>query len=256
VPAAILTRPAGRNEDLAQQLTAHGVTCSILPALTLTPTTGAAPLPQDFDLVLFVSRFAVQCYLKCLPALTWPAGVLAAGVGPGTMQSLRSVVPRRAMIFPGEDTQQDSEALWQTLRAARIKPGRVLIVRGNTGRNWLRQQWCNVGVAVQDFVAYRRSAARWSSAAGPQLCTAVRHAPCVLLVSSAEGAHAIDANLRRLSLTGLWGQCRILTLHPRIAECVGHLQHAAGILPGHQVTITKPDAQAVFAAMLALVQAT
>jgi len=257
VAVAILTRPAGRNEALAQQLAAHGVHGVALPALELTPTTGPAPSPQGFDLVVFVSGFAAQCYFQMLSDTVWPDGVLAAGVGPTTQQAIRAsgLVPHGATLCPSADTQQDSEALWQTLQTAQVHPKRVLIVRGNTGRDWLRQQWQRTGVDVQDFVAYQRRAALWSAAAGRKLRDAAAHRPCVLLVTSADGARAIDANLRRLELTYLWGQCRILALHPRIADCVEQLRQAAGIAAQRRVAITKPDAPTVLQAMLALVRA-
>jgi len=254
--AAVLTRPAGRNETLAQPLTAGGVHCVVLPALELTPITDPAPPPQDFDLILFVSGFAAQCYLRGLQGAPWPANVLAAGVGPGTLQEIRQSgrVPPRVTICPSANSQQDSEALWQTLQAAQVNPKRVLIVRGDTGRDWLRRQWQDMGADVQDFVAYHRRAALWPAAAAQTLREAAAHKPCVLLVTSADGARAIDANLRRLDLTCLWGQCRILTLHPRIADCVERLRQAAGMAAQGRIAITKPDAPSVLQAMLALVR--
>jgi len=249
-----LTRPAGRNAALARQLTAHGVHCVALPALELTPSTNPVPLPQGFDLILFVSGFAAQCYLQALPEPVWPAGVRAAGVGSATRQAIEDsgLVPHSATICPSADTQQDSEALWQTLQATGVRPQRVLIVRGDTGRDWLRAQWRSAGTQVQDFVAYQRRAVVWPTAAVRQLRAAAAHTSCVLLITSADGARAVDDNLRRLGLTDLWGRCRILTLHPRIAACVAQLQHAAGFAPGHPVVTTKPDAHTLSQSLLVL----
>jgi len=256
VATVVLTRPAGRNESLVRPLTAHGVRCVVLPALERTPTATPAPSPQDFDLILFVSGFAAQCYLQGLQAADWPDGVVAAGVGSSTLRAIREcgVVPPEAMVCPSDDTRQDSEALWQTLQAAQIRPRRVLIVRGDTGRDWLRRQWQSAGVQVQDVVAYHRRAAAWTHVQAQQLREAAAQTPCVLLVTSADSARAIDANLRRLALTALWGQCRILTLHPRIADCVGEIQRAAGVVAAHPVKVATPDARTVLQALLALVK--
>jgi len=251
---AVLTRPAGRNEALEQHLTTHGVHCVVLPALELTPTTDPAPSPKGFDLVVFVSGFAAQCYFQALPDTGWPDGVLAAGVGPATQQAIldSGLVPRSATLCPAAHTQQDSEALWQTLQTAQVLPQRVLIVRGNTGRNWLHTQWRRAGVQVRDFVAYQRRAAEWSAAAGQQLQETVARGPCILLITSADSARAVDDNLRRLGLIHLWGQCRILAPHPRVAAYVGQLQQAAGVSPGHPIKITKPDTHAMGQSLLAL----
>jgi len=249
----ILTRPAGRNDVLAQQLNAHGVPCLILPALALTPMTTPAPLPQGFDLIVFVSGFAAQCYFRAR-CEAWPVGVLAAGVGSATRQAILACgrVPHRAAICPPPASRQDSEALWQTLQAAGVRPRRVLIVRGDTGRDWLRQQWQAAGVDVQEFVAYRRSAAVWSPGQGRALA-ACAQSPCVLLVTSADSVRAIAQNLQRLQLTRVWGQCRILTVHARIAESVARIiQQALGVAAQHPVTITTPDAHAVLQSLLVL----
>jgi len=250
----VLTRPAGRNEALAQHLTAHGIHCVVLPALKLTPTKNPVPPPHDFDLVLFVSGFAAQCYLQSLQHTTWPRGVFAAGVGSGTRETIQrtGIVPPDATICPHEDSPQDSEALWQTLQAAQINPRRVLIVRGNTGRDWLRQQWQSTGAQVQEVIAYHREAAVWSDAQGQQLLDATAApTPCALLITSAGGARAVDKNLRRLGLIRLWETCRVLTLHPRIADCVRQLRQAAGIAVEQPIVMTKPDAQAILQSLLA-----
>jgi len=249
--AVILTRPAGRNAYLAQQLALHGVTSLSLPALVLTPTNHPAPLPQSFDLILFVSGFAVQTWLRSVGNIPWPAGLRVTGVGQGTLHALRGsgVVPENALIFPDPAGLQDSEALWRTLCGKRVHPRRVLIVRGDTGRDWLRQQWQQAGVVVQDFIAYRRRAAVWSVAQGERVAQlASRHSPCVLLVSSTDGARAIDDNVQRLGLTCLWQKAQIVTLHPRIAQCVVQWQGGAGTPP----VVTRPDAQAMLNTLLAL----
>jgi len=248
----ILTRPAGRNDVLAQQLDAHGVPCLTLPALALTPTTTPAPLPQGFDVIVFVSGFAAQCYFRSWRGV-WPAGVLAAGVGSATRQAILACgrVPESAAICPPPASRQDSEALWQTLQTAGVRARRVLIVRGDTGRGWLRQQWQDAGVDVQEFLAYRRCAATWSPAQDRALATCAQ-SPCVLLVTSVHSARAIAQHLQRLQLTRLWGQCRILTVHARIAECVARIQLALGVAAQHPAAITPPDAHAVLQALLAL----
>jgi len=250
----ILTRPRGFNQALVERLRAQQVRYMVLPALELMPTEDPAPLPQDFDLVFFSSRFAVQCYLNALGGAPWPDGVVAAGVGVGTMKSLQGIVPDHAMIYPPAHSLTDSEALWQTLQKAKVKPERVLMVRGDVGRDWLRRKWQSNGVDVQQFTAYHRSARIWSAKRERSLAWAATHTSCVLLVSSVDGAHAIDQNLRRLGFVHLWGHFRVLTVHPRITACVEQLMRTAGIHDRPQIVTTRTEEQTLFQSMLALVQ--
>jgi len=252
VATAVLTRPAGRNQALAQALQAQGVHCLDLPALSLTPTTKPMPAPQGFDLVFFASGFAAQCYLRAYPS-AWPAGVLAAGVGQGTLAAIHAsgVVSPQATLAPGADTAQDSEALWQTLQNAGVHAQRVLIVRGDSGRDWLRAQWQGTGAAVEETVAYHRTPCVWTPAQGQALQSATP--PCVLLVTSSDSAHAIDTNFFRLGFS--WERYRVLTVHARIAACVQDLQQAAGIDAPHQVAVCTPDTPAVVQALLMLARA-
>ena len=183
---AILTRPQGRNDALAARLERHGMGALVLPALQLIPgEVGAMPSPDGFDLVLFVSGYAAQCYFQAQAAAAWPAGTLAAAVGASTLQAIAhwGKVPATALFGPPDDSLQDSEALWQSLQDAGIRPQRVLIVRGSTGRDWLGQRLQQDGAQVTWLAAYRRDPAVWTASQGRALADAVRqHAASLLLM--------------------------------------------------------------------------
>lgn len=252
---AILTRPQGRNDALAARLERHGMGALVLPALQLIPgEVGAMPSPDGFDLVLFVSGYAAQCYFQAQAVAAWPAGTLAAAVGASTLQAIAhwGKVPAAALFGPPDDSLQDSEALWQSLQDAGIRPQRVLIVRGSTGRDWLGQRLQQDGAQVTWLATYRRDPAVWTASQGRALADAVRqHAASLLLVSSADSARAIDANLRRLALTDLWASMGVLAVHPRIAECVQALRRACGIADGPDILLARPDETALFQTMMA-----
>ncbi|WP_041709232.1 uroporphyrinogen-III synthase [Advenella kashmirensis] len=63
----ILTRPQGKNQGLQMRFEQAGLRVTTLPALTLQriAITGPVPDPAAFDLVFFVSGFAVDCFLIC-----------------------------------------------------------------------------------------------------------------------------------------------------------------------------------------------
>lgn len=251
----ILTRPQGRNDALAAQLAQHGAGTLVLPALQLLPNQAdTMPSPDGFDLVLFVSGYAAQCYFQAQAGQVWPAGTLATAVGASTLQAIAywGKVPETALFGPPDDSLQDSEALWQALHNAGIRPQRVLIVRGSTGRDWLGQRLQQDGAQVTWLAAYRRDAAIWTAAQGRALADAVRqHQSSLLLVTSADSARAIDANLRQLGLTELWASMGVLAVHPRIAECVQALRQACGIMDGPDILLARPDETALFQTMMA-----
>ena len=92
-----LTRPEGRNGSVPDQLKAQGMGVIELPALTLRPTPNAAPLPlpDQYDVIVFVSRYAAHRYLSLLaqkyPRMaTWPRHTVAATVGASSARALLS----------------------------------------------------------------------------------------------------------------------------------------------------------------------
>ncbi|WP_050849460.1 uroporphyrinogen-III synthase, partial [Bordetella pertussis] len=168
---AILTRPQGRNGALAQRLHDAGWQTLCLPALRiepLPPENGVVPLPRDYDLVVFVSGNAARLYLEQLRErgeLPWPAGAVAATVGPASARALLDSGQFGAdttVLHPAETAPtHDSEALWALLRARPALPRRALLVRGTQGRDWLADRLVAAGVEVSRHAVYRRRPAPW-----------------------------------------------------------------------------------------------
>ena len=157
---AVLTRPTGRNESLAQQLAQSGWQVQIAPALRIRtrvlPETEQPPIPGDFDVVVFVSAPAVTGYLAQLGGVChWPAHTLAACVGVATAHAIAQAFAADVrVISPDACSNQDSEALWTLLMKLADKPRRVLIVRGQDGRDWLAAQCAKEGITVTLHAAY------------------------------------------------------------------------------------------------------
>src|SRR5690625_4388095 len=89
MPATVvLTRPALRNQALAQQPGLEGARVLCLPALELTALVAdpaGLPAPAEYDLVVFVSSYAAQLFLDIYadgqPHPRWPAHALLGTVG-------------------------------------------------------------------------------------------------------------------------------------------------------------------------------
>ncbi|SOE49345.1 Uroporphyrinogen-III synthase [plant metagenome] len=223
---AVLTRPAGRNEALAERLRAQGWETLALPALRIVPLVPQPlPRPADYDVVVFVSGNAVRHYFSSLAQTpgtpVWPAATAAAVVGEASAAALRAV-PRwpagAVLLQPAEGASQDSEALWEVLRA-RPASRRVLIVRGTEGRDWLAEQLAGQGVQVDICAVYARQPETWSPGALARLHEAARDGQAAhWLITSAESLQAVTRQLEQAGLQAWFAACPGVTVHPRLAD--------------------------------------
>lgn len=258
-PIAVLTRPEGRNEPLARRLAGAGWQVLTLPALAIDPLPdeGHMPLPQEFGLVIFVSGNAASLYLERLagrmPGQSWPAGTLAATVGPASARVLRDsplwCADATVLHPPAGAESHDSETLWNLL-SRRPLPRRALLVRGTQGRDWLADRLTQAGVEVVRHALYRRRPADWSGQAERQLSQWASQAPAarpVWLLTSAEGISAVAEGLRVRGLLGWWGQCRFVVTHPRLVQHL--LAVAGGSVQTGMVKVSLPADEAIFEAL-------
>lgn len=258
---AVLTRPAGRNEALAGRLQDAGWSSCILPALEIHPLPIAAadlPRPSDYGMVVFVSGNAARQYLDQLARVdgpaAWPAGVIAATVGPASAQALRALASFGAnttVLHPGESApSHDSEALWRVLQDLPRLPARVLLVRGTQGRDWLGDKLEAQGVAVTRHAAYMRRPAQWDPG---QLAALRRWADAGIsatwLITSGEGADAARACLEAAGLSGWWERCGFVLTHPSLARRVP--QAGNGAAAPAMVKICLPNDESIFQAFVA-----
>jgi len=258
-PLAVLTRPAGRNEALAGKLSAAGWQVLALPALVLEPLSdaGPPPAPRDFDLVVFVSGNAARLYLDQIDLPDgWPAGTTAATVGITSAQALLEhpyFSGRGHVLHPPADApNHDSEALWQVLSRQGPLPRRVLLVRGETGRDWLADRLTEAGALVQRHALYRRQAVRWPQEAVRQLRRLAQDPaapPTVWLLTSTAGIDAVAAAARQAGLFDWWLRGRFVATHPRLSQHLLAVAQGAGQTP--MVKSCMPADEAIFEAITA-----
>ena len=221
MPRLIVTRPARQAEAWLRELAARGVDAVAVPLLEIVAGDAAAIAAAwaglaGKRLVVFVSANAVDAFFAARPAgAGWPAGVEAAAPGPGTAATLRAVgVDAALVVEPDADAAPvDSEALWQRLRGRDLAGAPVLIVRGDTGREWLGEQLAAAGAQVDHLAAYARRPARLSAAEQALVgAAAERPEDRVWLFSSAEAIDHLVA-----AFPGRWTAARAIATHPRIA---------------------------------------
>lgn len=258
---AILTRPSGRNEALAARLSGAGWLPCILPALEIQALPAPSqnfPRPADYDMVVFVSGNAARQYLdqwvQADGPSAWPAGVIAATVGPASAQALLAsdcFGANTTVLHPPESApSHDSEALWEVLRGLPRLPGRVLLVRGTQGRDWLGDKLEAHGSAVMRHAAYLRRPAAWDAG---QLARLRKWADAGVratwLITSGEGADAVRARLDEAGLGAWWEGCGFVLTHPSLARRVPPASHDAGT-PA-MVKICLPNDESIFHAFVA-----
>src|SRR5512139_787098 len=174
-------------------------------------------------MLVFVSPNAVTQFFARRPAAaSWPAGVLAAAPGPGTAQALQAQgVGTSDLEQPDADAPQfDAEALWARLQQRRWIGRRVVIVRGDGGRDWLADTLRAAGAVVDFVAAYRRALPVLDDVQSTLLSRALAepHAHLWLFSSSEAVGH-----LRALAPQADWSGAQALASHPRIAEAARSL---------------------------------
>lgn len=245
----VVTRPAQDAVRLIAALEGLGRTVVAMPVIAIEPIADASPLAatmadvERYRLVVFVSPNAIRQAIAHRAA-RWPSTVTVGVMGPGSVETLRSVgiaMPAHRVVSPQGSADAtadrgdrfDSEALFaaldETIDLTHDFDGRVLIVKGVGGRAWFTDRLRELGIAVDEVEAYRRvqpSADPVASASLERLFTSNRAA--VFVVTSSEGvdnlvsivvasltAHA-DRSIEAV-LAWLFGCC-ILAPHRRIAE--------------------------------------
>ncbi len=221
----VVTRPAAQAADWVVQLKRHAIDAVALPLIGIVPVADPAELHAAWQrlaqqrLLVFVSPNAAAQFFAQRPiGASWPAALLAGSPGPGTTRALVALgVPAEQVIEPAADAAQfDSESLWAQLRARDWCGANALIVRGDSGREWLAQVLREAGAAVENVAAYRRTAPEFDAVHAGLLRDAIERPDAHLWFFSS--SEAID-NLAAAPLAARaeWRAARAVATHPRIA---------------------------------------
>jgi uroporphyrinogen-III synthase len=218
----VVTRPAAQAAAWVERLRERGIAAEALPLIEIAAVDDRSPLVAEWRalanhrLVVFVSANAVEQFFAARPeGVAWPVDVVAAAPGPGTAAALLAAgCPTATIAQPPVDAAQfDSEALWQQLRGRDWRGTRVLVVRGDGGRDWLGDRLREAGAEVEALAAYRRVAPSFTAAARGRLDALVASEDVAWLFSSSEAI----ATLERAAGAGRWHAARAVATHPRIA---------------------------------------
>lgn len=156
----LVTRPEAQGQTLCDQIEAAGGRPTCMPALAID-----APAPEQqttlkqadlsgYTCAIFVSRNAVDYAVQLLPDLaTQLQSVNVAAVGSGTAAALAA---HDIGVDVCPDERQSAEGLLEMEPLLDVMDRRVAIVRGEGGRELLRDELIDRGANVDYYEVYRR----------------------------------------------------------------------------------------------------
>ena len=173
---------------------------------------------SDVDMVVLASPAAVAAVAHWVQE--WPEHITLATVGEGTARVIRAAwgddVP---VIFPKGDAEQSgSEARFDLLKHTQI-PRRVLIARGQTGREWLAEQLTQLGADVEKLAAYVRVPIELTTPQIEDLQKAIHGPSPIIYITSSDSVATLLHAIRPVPGAREWFlHGAAVTVHPRCAE--------------------------------------
>jgi uroporphyrinogen-III synthase len=204
----VITRPRELAERLAALLESRGARAIVFPTIEIQPLPAPPALASlaDCDLVVFISPSAVRAALQA--RAPWPPRA-AAAIGAGTRRELERAGVQQ-VLAPAAGA--DSEALLAMPELQRVHGKRVVIVRGQGGRELVAHSLTERGAKVEYAECYRRALPRGDASA--LLESWRRGALDAITLSSAQ---ALD-NLIAMGGAALIAALALFVPHERIAR--------------------------------------
>lgn len=156
----VVTRPAGQAAHFATALREAGALPVLFPVLEIRDIEDSAPLLDaairldGYDLAVFVSPNAIQKALDVILARrAWPAGLRVATIGKSSERELARYGIHDVISPP---LRFDSEALLELPELIDVAGRRVIVFRGDGGRELLGDTLKARGASVDYLTCYRR----------------------------------------------------------------------------------------------------
>ncbi|MDH3220517.1 MAG: uroporphyrinogen-III synthase [Gammaproteobacteria bacterium] len=226
------TRPARQQARLTMLLEAEGATVLSFPVIEIVAVE-ASPRPRriaeslaQYDIMIFVSRNAVDGAFASIDVAAVPAKMRFGVIGPSTREALTGHVADAGERLIASEPY-NSEALLGAEDLQRVDGKRILILRGQEGRNLLGDELAARGAAVDYCEVYRRELPRRDFDAFDRLVAAAF--PTLVILTSNEGMH----NLFELvdgTAAGRLRQIPWLLISERMRESAQKLGHNAAII--------------------------
>lgn len=214
----VITRPASEALRLAELVRAAGGNPVLFPAIEILDVVDPQPLNDiiarldEFDIAIFISPSAVAKAMKLITSRRFlPANLQCVTIGSGSLKALERFGVHDVIAPKG---RFDSEALLALPLFQNAVGKRVVVFRGDGGREFLGDTLTACGAHIEYATCYRRGKPRADPA--PLLAAWARNEIAALVFTSSEGLrnfHDIigDAGQSRLR------EAPVFVPHPRIA---------------------------------------
>ena len=220
----LVTRPAHQAQHLASLISQAGGTPILYPALEIVDLPDLQPLQnlidrlEDFDLAIFISPNAVNKAMNLIRARRkLPAQLAIAAIGKGSAKVLAQFGVAKVLA---PQQRFDSEALLELPELRDVAKQRIVIFRGDGGREWLGDELLRRGAQVEYAECYRRIKPQVDN--GKLLYLWARNELHAITVTSSEVLHNL------FDLVGKLGQqwlkkTPVFVPHERIAQTAREL---------------------------------
>lgn len=221
----VVTRPAHQAGELAAGIRAAGGNPVLFPVLEIREVEDQRPLLDliarldQFDLAIFISPNAVNMAMKLIgeqrKSQALPPGLKIATIGEGGVRELQKFGVNQ-VIAPTR--RFDSEALLALAELQQLTGKRVVIFRGEGGRELLGNTLIQRGATLEYAVCYRRSKPEVDAHAVAALLQAwTRNELHAITVTSSEGLRNLFSMLGESGQPWL-KQTPVFVPHERIAQ--------------------------------------
>lgn len=217
----LITRPAGKADNLLASLDEADIAYLYQPLITTAQVNLKAQDLQQLqqaDAVIFVSVSAVNCLQQQIEATALQAPLLA--VGQTTATALQRWLNREVAV-PDE---QRSEGLLQLPQLQQVAGKQLVVVRGNAGRELIKQSLTARGATVRYVQSYKRLPLPLD---GTLLCQQWQLAGIRCIVATSNEILQQLFNLVPLQHQHWLQQCDWIVVSPRMQESAVELGIAA-----------------------------
>ena len=227
--SCLVTRPKHQADNLKQLLIQQGFKVLCFPTIDIIPASKSACLSNldshlaEWDIALFVSRNAVDFTFNHIK-LPLPSSLQLGVIGKGSLLALNEHGVS-THIIPAEN--YNSEGLLESSVLLNVRAKRIVIFRGQEGRNLLGDTLRERGAKVEYIEVYQRIAPEYAAGHFAELTQ--QHSPDVAIFTSAEGLHnafkLLSPDEAKMLRSKAW-----LLISERMRETACDLGHNADII--------------------------
>ncbi|WP_394245387.1 uroporphyrinogen-III synthase [Vibrio astriarenae] len=153
--SVLITRPDEPGKQLTQQLLEVGISAHHFPLISICASTAIDHLQLDIncsDIIIAVSQYAVIYADKAISS--WPKHSTYLAIGSKTAQQLEQVT--QSKVYTPEIHESESFLTLPQLQPSTVKGKKVTILRGNGGRELIKERLSLRGADVEYREVYQR----------------------------------------------------------------------------------------------------